>query len=217
MIKINLLPEELRPLERTPIGRFIVIVLGVALTTAAVFLFLVLQFKWLPAAVAEKKTAEDIRKQKEEQAKRFDELQAEIRFFKLRIDTVKSISQERYIWSKKLYQLHRVIAEDSPDVALKQVSIEKKRVSGIAAAGGPQMEIVIDGYSIIPEIAAAGDFMKKLRKSDFFEDCEDIDPENTVVREEGEKGAVCEFTLRVTMKPRTPPPTAAPKKKGRKR
>ena len=124
MITINLLPEDLKPLEKTPIGRFLVIVFGVMLSTAALFLFLVLQFKTLPAERQKKANAESTKKQKTVEAMRFDELKKEIDFFKLRINTVKSISQERYIWSKKLHQLHRVIAEDSPDVSLKQVTIE---------------------------------------------------------------------------------------------
>ena len=99
-----------------------------------------------------------------------------------------------------------MIAQDSPDVSLKQVTIEKKSV-GVGAARVPAMEIVIDGYSIIPELKAAADILKNLRKSDFFDDCQDIDPGNMVVRE-GEKGNVCEFTLRVIMKPRIIAPKA---------
>ncbi|MFC1671751.1 PilN domain-containing protein [Planctomycetota bacterium] len=209
MIRINLLPEELRPLEKTPLGRFLIIVFGVMFSTAALFLFLVLQFKTLPVARQQKASAESTKKQKTVEAKRFDELKKEIDFFKLRIDTVNRISQERYIWSRKLHQLHKVIAEDSPDVSLKQVVIEQKAGVGVGAV--PKMEIVIEGYSIIPELKAAADFMKNLRKSDFFHDCEDINPENTVVRD-GEKGTVCEFTLRVIMKPRI----IAPKQAGRR-
>ncbi len=214
MIKINLLPEELRPLEKTPLGRFLVIVFGVALTTTVLFLFLVLKFKTLPTAEAALKNAQSEKTRKEEEAKVHDELQKQIDFFQLRITTVQNIGKERYIWSKKLYQLHRVIENDAPDISLKQVQISER--TGSAYGGAPKMEIVIDGYSIIPELKAAADFMKNLRKSEFFEDCEDIDPENTVVREEGEKGNICEFTLRVTMKPRVEPPPPA-KKKGRGR
>jgi Tfp pilus assembly protein PilN len=214
MIKINLLPEELRPLEKTPLARFLVIVLGVALATTALFMFATLQFWKLPAAEDAKARAAATKKQKQEEAKKFDEINAEIEFYKLRINTVNSISRERNIWSKKLYQLHRVVAEDSPDVSLKQVSVEEKRGGGVGMAPVPKMVIVIDGYSIIPELKAAADFMTNLRKSDFFEDCEDIDPENTVVREAPDSGKVCEFTLRVTMKPRIPPQQPAKKKKG---
>ena len=213
MIKINLLPEELRPLEKTPLGRFLVIVCGVAITTTVLFLFLVLQFKTLPAAEAALKAAQDEKARKETEAKVYDALKREIDFYNLRITTVKNIGKERYIWSKKLYQLHQVIERSAPDIALKQVQISERTGSGVG--GVPKMEIVIDGYSIIPELKAAADFMKSLRKSEFFDDCEDIDPENTVIREEGEKGAVCEFTLRVTMKPRIQPPPPAKKKRRR--
>jgi len=65
MIQINLLPEELRRLEKTPLGRFIVILTGAALVTAALFIFLVLQFRTLPEALRQKNETIGEKRQKE--------------------------------------------------------------------------------------------------------------------------------------------------------
>jgi hypothetical protein len=206
MIKINLLPEELRPLEKTPLGRLLVMLVGVALTASSLALFGMLRFSTLRIAQREKEEAEITKAEKEIIAAEHDVLEQEIAFYQLRINTVKKIRRERYIWSRKLYQLWEVIADSSPDIALTQVSISELPGSG----GRPsRMEIVIDGYSVIPELKSAADFMRSLRGAEFFLDCEDISPENTVVRSEGEKGRICEFTLRVTMKPQKPSPQTA--------
>ena len=126
MIQINLLPPELRPLERTPLNRFVIIIAGAALTTAALFIFLVLQFSTLPNAIQKRDGVKEEIKRKKVLAAKYDELEQEIQFFKLREDTVKKLRKERYIWSKKLFQLHRVV-EETEHVALNSISIEQER------------------------------------------------------------------------------------------
>ena len=204
MIRINLLPPELRTLERTPLIRFVVIVVGAALTTAAIFIFLALTFSTMPAA---KQKRDDIKKdirQKEVLAAKYDELDREVRFFRLRIDAVKKLRKERYIWSKTLFDLHRVI-EETGHVALSSISIEQQKAMGRMAGGSPQMAIVMDGYSIIPELSSAADFMMNLRNSEFFKVCESIKIGATVIQSRKDN-SVCEFSLRVVMKPLVLPP-----------
>ena len=111
MIQINLLPPELQTLEKTPLSRFIIIITGAALTTASLFIFLVLTFNTLPAAEQKKKDIAKLVKQKELLAAKYDELEQEIQFFKMRVNAVKKLRSERYIWSKVLFDFHRVIEE----------------------------------------------------------------------------------------------------------
>ncbi len=200
MIRINLLPPELRTLEKTPLSRFIIIIAGAALTTATLFVFLVLQFSTLPAARQKRDGVKEEIKRKKVLAAKYDELEQEVQFFKLRVNAVKTLRKERYIWSKKLFQLHRVI-EETEHVALNSISIEKERSTGRrGGAGPPKMSIVMDGYSIIPELSSAADFMTNIRNSEFFKDCESIKIGTTVIRTEKDS-EVCEFSLRVVMKP----------------
>lgn len=211
MIQINLLPPELQTLEKTPLSRFIVIITGAALTTASLFVFLVLTFSTLPAAMQRKKDIEKYVKQKETLAARYDELEQEIQFFKLREDAVKKLRKERYIWSKTLFDFHRVV-EETKHVTIKSISIEEEKSrSRMASTGGSKMAIVVDGYSIIPELSSAADFMMNIRNSEFYKSCESIKTGTTVIRPKGDD-YVCEFSLRIIMKPRTvskPPPPAA--------
>lgn len=215
MIRVNLLPPELRTLEKTPLIRFIIIIAGAALTTAALFFFLFLQFSTLPAAIQKRDDVKKDIKQKKVLAAKYDELEQEIQFFKLRVDAVKKLRKERYIWSKKLFQLHRVI-EETEHVALNSISIEKEKSTARRGAGTPKMAIVMDGYSIIPELRSAANFMMNLRNSEFFKDCESIKIGTTVIRTEKDS-EVCEFSLRVVMKPLEIPPPAAAKRGAKKK
>ena len=211
MIQINLLPPELQTLEKTPLSRFIIIIAGAALTTASLFVFLVLTFSTLPTERQRKKDIEKNVKQKKVLAARYDELEQEIQFFKLRVDAVKKLRKERYVWSKTLFDFHRVI-EETKHVAIKTLSIEKEKSrSRGAAAGGAKMAIVIDGYSVIPELSSAADFMMNIRNSEFFKSCESIKTGTIVIRPKGDD-YVCEFSLRIvlkSLKAPTPPPAAA--------
>lgn len=196
MIQINLLPEELRQLEKTPLGRLIIVMAGVALATTALFIFLVLQFKTLPEALRKKSDTTSEIRQKEELVLEYDKLETEINFFKLRITTVQQIKRERFIWSKKLFELHRVI-ESAPDIALNNISIEQGRGSRM---GPSKMEIIMEGYSVVPELSSVADFMTKIRTSEFFKGCEDIKTEGVDIRTKS-GSPQCSFTLRVILKP----------------
>lgn len=199
MIRINLLPPELKTLEKTPLSRFVVIVAGVALTTTALFVFLMLQFRTLPAAVAKRDgIAKEVEEKKLLTAK-YDELEQEISFFKLRVDAVKKLRKKRYIWSKKLFDLHRVI-EETKHVALSSISIEEGRSAGRRRVAAPKMTIVMDGYSIIPKLKSAADFMINVRNSEFFKGCESIKLGTVALRSQKD-GYVCEFSLRIVLKP----------------
>ncbi len=215
MIRINLLPPELRTLEKTPLIRFMIIIAGVALTTAALFIFHFLTFSTLPAARQKRDDVKEEIERKKVLAAKYDELDQEIQFFRLRVDAVKKLRKERYIWSKKLFQLHRVI-EETEHVALNSVSIEKERLTARRGAGAPKMAIVMDGYSIIPELSSAADFMTNIRNSEFFKDCESIKIGTTVIRTEKDS-EVCEFSLRIVMKPLELPMPAVVKRGAKKK
>lgn len=207
MIRINLLPPELKTLERTPLTRFVVIMAGAALTTTAVLIFLTLTFSTLPR---ERQKRDDIKKdikQKQMLAAKYDELDQEVKFFRLRIDAVKKLRKERHIWSKTLFDLHRVV-EETKHVALNSVSIETEGRGMRRGGAAPKMAIVMDGYSIIPELSSAAGFMMNLRNSEFFKACESIKIGTTVISTKKDD-SVCEFSLRVVLKPlELPPPSA---------
>lgn len=211
MIRINLLPEELVPRFKTPLLRFIVIIVGVAIIVSAFFVYLFLALSKMPNERMKKVNAVKDVEQKKLLAAKYDDWEADIAFFKLRIDAVRNIRKSRFIWSKKLFELHRVI-ESAEDIALDEITVESQR-SAIRGAA-PQMAILMDGYSIVPELKSVADFMTKLRNSEFYKDCESIRPEETIIRQK-DGIPVCEFSLRIVLKPQGPPPV--PKVKKRKR
>ncbi len=217
-IRVNLLPEDLRPVERTPLIRLVAILIGVALTVGVLFVDLNIHLRMWPDVLTRKKTAQKLLNDKKKLAERYDELEKEIGYYRLRIDTVKKIARGRYLWSRKLYQLHKVIAEKAPDVALRRLEVRssqgKKTFGG--ASQVKKFEMMLDGYSIVPRLKAAADFMKSLRTSEFFEDCEDVVPESTQVKS-GEEGATCEFRLKVIIVQKSPQQVAAGRRGGGRR
>jgi len=108
MIEINLLPQEYRVQERTPLGLFLTIVVGIC-TVGAVGVY---EMK-LQGDLAEKtKQKTDLTNQKTEwDAKKAAtvELEKKIETAKKRQETIIQISQSKMIWSQKLAQFGKLM------------------------------------------------------------------------------------------------------------
>lgn len=107
MIEINLLPRDRRPTEKTPLPRFILVVAGVALVCVEIvlaFLFLLIR---IPGGTRHLESLKEMRKQRLEEAKRADKLEAQIAEIETRRKAVEALYAPGKVlrWSDVLDQL----------------------------------------------------------------------------------------------------------------
>lgn len=121
MIEINLLPLERRPVERTPLPRFLLLVVGVVLITLELFYGAYLWVIEVPKTRSELRDVQRTRADMKEEADKVDELENEIDQLSARHRAVINLVTERNkrIWSPVLDQL------DEPEVLPEQVWLTK--------------------------------------------------------------------------------------------
>ena len=123
MIEINLLPQEYRVQERTPLGLFLTVIVGIC-TIGAIGVYEINLQKDLAKAQGEnenlKKDLEASQKKKEAVQK----LEKEIEIAKKRQETIIEISQSKIIWSQKLIQFGKIMAE-YPDFWIDRLSLQR--------------------------------------------------------------------------------------------
>jgi len=102
MITINLLPAELRPVERTPLPRFLVIVAGVAAGAVGMFLLVFLHFSWLPRERMSVENLEQVLVSKRTEAAEFQTLSLELSEITQRERALEEIYRSRTVWWQKL-------------------------------------------------------------------------------------------------------------------
>src|SRR5581483_6127413 len=123
MIEINLLPQEYRVQERTPLGLFLTIVVGIC-TVGAIGIY------WinLKKELAQKELDNTrLKQEKEVTDKRKAEvvaLEKEIETAKKRQETIIEISQSKIIWSQKLLQFGKIMQE-YPDFWIDRLQLQK--------------------------------------------------------------------------------------------
>jgi len=123
MIEINLLPQEYRLQERTPLGLFLTIVVGIC-TVGAIGVYEINLKKDLAAAELAKA---DFTKQKADWEKKkadTQDLEKKIETAKKRQETIIQISQSKIIWSQKLVQFGKIMAE-YPDFWIDRLQLQK--------------------------------------------------------------------------------------------
>jgi len=105
MITVNLLPADLRPVERTPLPRFLAIVVGVALGVTGLLALFVLYFNKLPDVHQRIASYDDTIKALEVQAAEFTKVKRELNSILQREAAVQAMYRGRTVWWKKLDQL----------------------------------------------------------------------------------------------------------------
>lgn len=110
MIEINLLPQEYRPHESTNVPLMLTILGGVVIVFGLFFYWMKVQGE-VEALNATIKELSDKKAELELDAKKVDKLVEEIERQKSRQETIIEISQSKVMWSQKLEQLSRIMAE----------------------------------------------------------------------------------------------------------
>jgi len=141
MIEINLLPPEMRKVDRTSLKRLMGMVASVVLVSASV-IGLALTIKAYRAEVAASVAATAEVARLEPLAKEYDVLAAEVKNSETRIQTIDDIRATRMRWAMKLDQLYTILPEY---VWFEKVTLKKLRAVS-AAQRGQTSTLVMDCY-----------------------------------------------------------------------
>lgn len=158
MIEINLLPQEYRVQERTPLGLFLTIVVGIC-TVGAIGVYEINLKKELAAKQLENQrlTAEQERTAKEKEA--VVKLEKEIEIAKKRQETIIEISQSKIIWSQKLIQFGKIMAE-YPDFWIDRLSLQR--------GGDRPGRLTMTFYALGNDIRKAAAFRERVQSDTNF-------------------------------------------------
>ncbi len=183
MIEINLLPQEYRVQERTPLGLFLTIVVGIC-TVGAIGVYEINLKKELANKEQERTrlTAEAERTAKEKEA--VVKLEQEIQVAKKRQETIIEISQSKIMWSQKLIQFGKIMAE-YPDFWIERLNLA--RGGGPTNAGRLSMNFIALGG----DIRKAAAFQERLiNDTNFWYHFEKFDAPTVNMTPGAEKGGV---------------------------
>jgi len=130
MIEINLLPQEYRVQERTPMGFILTVVIGICVVGGIVIYGFSLRQQLAEATDNNGRLQEREKKAKEIEAK-VDKADAEIKNAQKRQNTIIEISQTKILWSLKLVQFGRILV-DYPSFWIDRLALERGRgTSGV--------------------------------------------------------------------------------------
>lgn len=223
MITVNLVPKDMGPKERTPIGQFAAIIAGVLLVVGSFAAFLYMEYGRLAEVESElsKVNAElEIVKPHQEYA---DKLESEKREFARRTETIQGIGVARVLWSKKLDEFWEVI-HNKGDVESHNVWVNsidaKSPPKGKKKKRGGDGTFRISGLSAGEASKKLSNFHRDLMQSSFFKDFYHInDPAGSVVYfDDGkEPNAAWRYSFTMKMASKAPAKKKAPRKKKKKK
>jgi Tfp pilus assembly protein PilN len=222
MVRINLIPEELRTSGATPLPRRLVIYGGVAVNCLLLVLGLTYFLSTIPSLEGRKDSlgreiyqAQVIKKVESD----YSSLVQKKRDFESRKATIDEISKTRVIWAKKLDQLWDMVP---PEMWLTSIRLEQPKKS-LANKEAESSLLIIEGFTAGPEVSKVSDFIRSLERDvpgeeDFFDVFESIKLVELYLDEENfqeyEEGLATRFVLELKLKPlqeETKKPGAAPK------
>ena len=148
MIEVNLLPSELRRIERTPLPRFLVIILGTAAVMATGAFGVVVNLRNVPDLEAKQSAVENDIRDGNVSAAAWDKLQEEIGDAQARKQAIAELWRTRILWSKKLAQLSQMVP---PFVGFTEVRLEENHGGGFGGqdcSGMLTLESLISGADL---------------------------------------------------------------------
>ena len=146
MIEVNLLPQELRRIEHTPLPRFLIIIMGTTLVSIALALGAIVHMRNLPdLARADQALTDEVMAAAQSQ-REHDQLLGQIDEVKQRKLAIAEIWRARIIWSRKLDQLSQMIPKF---IGLEKLTLEESRSAGAGNETG--------GYLNLESVCAGAD------------------------------------------------------------
>lgn len=214
MIRINLLPEEYRAMDRLPLGTFAAILGGVSLACVTAGTYLYLQFGVLAEVRSQREEMEQELAASEAKLKHHAALLAEKTEYEKREAKIKEIGASRILWSRKIDQFADIVnyGEDSGRYTIWFENLTVEQVPDPKAGTGGKFKS--KGLSGSANYANVANFFTDLEKTDFFRDFQTINNPDGKLQERSKDllpAQVWEFSLSLGLKP--PPETKKDAKK----
>lgn len=168
MIRVNLLPQEYRKAESTPLKQFFATVGAVVVVALAVVAYALIHLGKLGPKEQDFKNIEEEVKTQATKVKDSKELAAWLQEYKTQYEKIDKVAMTRVLWSRKIDEIWEVVVNPNPankyDVWLKTLA---GRVVDTAKAGG---EVQFSGASAGPQMYRMSDFHESVTTSEFFKD-----------------------------------------------
>ena len=169
MIRINLLPEERRPAERTPLPRFLIYVGG--LLGFGVTAFLLVWLYMNLRTMDKVKTDLIVRINSEQKTiDKINDLNREIAGFRKRKVEIQQLYRDRRRWGPILHMLHddKVLPRH---VWFKEMELKKSSV-GRGKGKEPPYELVVSAYArgkaLVAMVQGRNDFARNITNTDVY-------------------------------------------------
>lgn len=155
MIEINLLPEQLRRSEGTPLPRQLTIYLGVAITLGLIFVNYHFYMK-TGKARGDLQGWQQRLVEVQNEEKQLQAILAEISGIETHVDACEELYRNRTVWAKILNDLKRIVNEqgfqrlneDGEYLWFQSMSLRKaRRRSAVPDPNEPEDMLVLDGYA----------------------------------------------------------------------
>lgn len=207
MITINLLPEDLRRRERTPVRIFIATLAAASIVTGLGGTFAYMWFGKLASAEETAVRLKEDREALEPQLKHHAALVVEITENEKWQQTLRELRNGKIQWGRKLDQFIDLVSQTGDlgkylvwleDLSIIQ-QIDSKQSGGVLSA---------KGMSNTDDVGKVAMFITDLQQHDFFKDFHEISVPSQKVPDSG--GAVVEFPMSLTLAVRETKKAAAP-------
>jgi Tfp pilus assembly protein PilN len=166
MLRINLLPNEFRQAERTPLGTFMLLVACTILSVSALCCTAFMYFGILKEAETKRDIAQEEHENLAPMAKYADDLEAEQREYKKRSEVIKEIETTRILWTRKLDQFLDVInSKDNLNRHWVWLSEMKVRMTGSKEPG-----VELKGFAAGDQYEQLSNFNEDLKNHELYPD-----------------------------------------------
>jgi len=185
MIEINLLPQEYRVQERTPLGLFLTVVVGIC-TVGAIGVYEIRLKKDLADKQNEnmglKAEQEKTAKDKADVVK----LENDITVARKRQETIIEISQSKIIWSQKLVQFGRIMQE-YPNFWIDRLNLQK-------GGGTDKGRLTLNFYALGNNLKDVAAFRKRVTEdTNFWYHFDKFDAPRVTVPQGGSGGPLAKY------------------------
>lgn len=173
MIRVNLLPQEYRKAESTPLKQFFATMGAVVVLALAAVGFLLVHYGKLGPKQADLETITEVVKQQAQGVKDSKNLATWLQEYKSQYDKIDKVAMTRVLWSRKIDEIWEVVVSPTPanryDVWLKGLS--GKVVDVPNKSGG---EVQFSGASAGSQVVRLSDFHESVKTSPFFKEFQAI-------------------------------------------
>jgi Tfp pilus assembly protein PilN len=177
MIRVNLLPQEYRKSEATPLKQFFATVGAVVLAALAATVWAFIYFGSLEPMIKER---DDLKQRIADQKAGLDrvkKLDTRVKELKAQYNKIDEVAKNRVVWSRKIDELWEVVVNPKQpnryEVWLKGLACSLAAGGAKAPVGG---SIQFTGVSSGAQVSRMADFHEDLASSECFKDFQKITP-----------------------------------------